>query len=112
MTNLQKLEAAIRKALPELMELSYGVEVRHTRKRDGQSITLRPSVIPDVKPDEWEIIGHPVTLLHLLRWLGESKYVDILAIMRVNDAFKLDLSKPLLSQQSEEVIDELVKLVE
>lgn len=118
--NLQKLESAIREALPELMKLSYGVEVIHTRKKDGQSITLRPSVIPDVKPDEWEIIGHPVTLLHLLRWLDiinnqhsfQYSVTDTsLYTTRPFKTYKLDLSKPLLSQQSQEVIDNLVKLV-
>lgn len=127
MTNLQKLETAIREALPELMEFSYGVEVRHTRKRDGQSITLRPSVIPDIKPEEWEIIGHPVTILDLLRWLdivlnNEDKYystdMSLTGVISVKEydnnrvlIFRLDLSKPLLSQQSQDVIDELVKFV-
>lgn len=121
MTNIEKLETAIREALPELMELSYGVEVRHTRKKDGQSITLRPSVIPDVKPDEWEIIGHPVTLLHLLRWLDTFTLVSLHSDGYLYDETDnnvsqiiltyLDLSKPLLSQQSQEVIDNLVKLI-
>ena len=120
MTYLQKLETAIRKALPELMELSYGVEVIVTSKKHGTSLTMRPRDIPENKPDEWEIIGHPVTILHLLRWLDivcnkhsfQYSITDTcLYTTRPFKTYKLNLSKPLLSQQSQEVIDELVKLV-
>ena len=115
MTNLQKLETAIREALPELMELSYGVEVIVTSKKHGTSLTMRPRDIPENKPDEWEIIGHPVMLLHLLRWLdiacieGTSNFDGTVWLKKT--VIKLDYSKPLLSQQSDEVIDNLVKLV-
>ena len=122
MTNLQKLESAIREALPELMELSEGCIVNtwnNGKFRAGVDI-----VIPKVIPVHWEIIGHPVTLLHLLRWLEIDRIVSLRgsgtineyqSCSRYNDDWyeitQLDLSKPLLSQQDQNVIDELVKLV-
>lgn len=118
--NLQKLEKEIRTALPELMELNYGCEVRVTSKKHGASLIMRPRDIPKIKPDEWEIIGHPVTILHLLRWLGMHKdylgldFSGTLTFMPHEnsiDSVTIDLSKPNLRDQHDDVINELCKLI-
>lgn len=133
MNNIQKLESAIRSAIPELMELSEGC--RYTISGIHGVYTYIGTIgelgmqevfsIYDNEPDtcdlEWferqqiNIAGHPITLLHLLRWLGEIGYAKldsdfILRFMGLNE-MQWDYSKPLLSQQSDEVIDELVKLL-
>lgn len=136
MTNIQKLESAIRQALPELMELSEGCIVQSDIHGKGIVKNVRTVndidyvkisynyIINEFYRSEFTIIGVPPNLLHLLRWLGEEGVHSDFSIMtnRLNfgrgvmleygvSSFTLDLSKPLLSQQSEEVIEELVKLL-
>ena len=134
MTNLEKLEAAIRQALPELMELTEGCRIYY----DGNVFTISNNITVDRKiiynnltkehylSDEYDIIGHPITILHLLRWFDLKASFDTnlflvtlhtdgeLQLLYSNayvNNYQLDLTNPLLSQQSESVINELVKLI-
>lgn len=107
MTNLQKLETAIREALSELMELKpFTKPELELKSRHGINIS--------------QPYKHEIDILHLLRWLDiindkhsfQYSITDTsLYTTRPFKTYKLDLSKPLLSQQSQEVIDELVKLI-
>ena len=125
MTNLEKLETAIRQALPELMELTEGCQVSYNGKI---GTVTKVNILESFRlieinymqffyvPEQMPIIGHPITLLHLLRWLGMKEYYTGLynegsLCFDEIDNIKIDLSKTLLSQQSEEVINELVKLL-
>jgi hypothetical protein len=130
MTNLEKLENEIRKALPELMELTEGCELEYMGKK---CVATKVSPLINVVElnyctylytgENHTILGHPITILHLLRWLGtEKREASSLhwqgylldkwgnALHSLNNV-KLDLSNPLLRDQSEEVINELVKLI-
>lgn len=119
--NLQKLETAIRTALPELMELTEGCDVM----TGGKIFTIGKDakvVWPNKKEIEingkwlntFLIVGKPVTLLHLLRWLdkldriyrmdADGELNDVTWFNNKNFGF-LDLSKTLLRDQSKEVID-------
>ena len=137
--NLQKLETAIREALPELMELSEGCELLirddnepvrymgHIGEEKETMFLIDEDGEPEFLLDDGEIdkvdikiIGHPVTILHLLRWLDRindkhsfqySVTDTSLYTTKPFKTYKLDLSKPHISQQSDEVIDNLVKLV-
>lgn len=113
MTNLQKLETAIRKALPELMELEpFTKPELELKLRHGINVS--------------QSYKHEIDILHLLRWLDTlgkdyrlSTNGGLFRFYFGSEAIngkwicfaKLDLSKPLLSQQSQDVIDELVKFV-
>lgn len=139
--NYEKLETAIRQALPELMELTEGCEVQFSMYtydckgvilNSGQDecyVLLTKSTGLEVKHHSLEfvkrkstIIGHPITILHLLRWLSKNdKYLgldfDSVLVFSPRSikwvehhCISIDLSKPLLRDQSEEVINQLVKL--
>ena len=95
-SNLEKIETAIRSALPVL-------NVVVCRYKDG-SVKL-----PDID------------IIHMLRWLAlihdrheinYNIYGSCLYTSNPHQAYYLNLSKPHLRDQSEEVINELVKLVE
>ena len=136
MTNIEKLESAIRQALPELMELTEGCQVSYNGKictvtRVNIQESFRLIEINYMQflyvPAHMPIIGHPITLLHLLRWLGEmeiscklSPVDSINAILLFKEYtikhcdtyhVHLELSKPLLRDQSDDVIEELNKLL-
>lgn len=130
--NLQKLENEIRTALPELMELSEGCYLQHNRTvmrivhvpmnsdlfhlvdtSDDDYCTIYRS--EDKIIEYYKNLGHPVTILHLIKWLGEIGYgkLDTDFVLRFLglDDMQLDYSKPLLRDQAPEVIDELCKLI-
>lgn len=129
--NLQKLENAIRQALPELMELTDGCEVLIGGLTYEIGVNAKVNwpnkneiFITNLEQDIWInqflIIGHPITILHLLMWLnlnpeiipyinGEG-FLSNRMIIEI-DICKLDLSKIYLRDQAQIVIDELVKLV-
>jgi hypothetical protein len=141
MTNLEKLENQIRKALPELMELTEGCEIRlkgnfydftyigNIGDESEEVFMIDNNKEPMVVDTEWfekegkHIIGHPVTILHLLRWLdsldGNCYYLSMFGHLehitegRFSEVpiYCLDLAKHLLRDQPEEVINELVKLI-
>jgi hypothetical protein len=52
-----------------------------------------------------EIIGKDPMLNDVLFWLNNQDNANILSIMRFNDTFKWDLSKPYLKDQSSELIE-------
>jgi hypothetical protein len=52
-----------------------------------------------------EIIGKDPMLNDVLFWLNNLDNANILSIMRFNDTFKWNLSKPYLKDQSTELID-------
>ena len=130
MNNLEKLESEIRKALPELMELTEGCEIKHENQVltiDGYNITNNRNQIYNQKmgywllSDEYDIIGHPINILHLLRWVDKIPTIycaldcdgELCIAQKGGKEYivTLDLSKPLLKDQSDEVINELVKLI-
>lgn len=103
--NLEKLENAIRQALPELMEVIPFTDLE---------VKMVAEYYIDLEAD----YKHQVTIIHLLRWLDTLMSSNfslgtngLLQDHKEAVIYFLDLSKPLLSQQSDEVIDELVKLV-
>jgi hypothetical protein len=98
-TKIEKLETAIRSELPELMVSEKLIIV------EGD-IWFQESNIPQ-----------GVTLLHLLRYLmttGTIRLVsvsDVMLLMVGETKININLSKPLLRDQPEYAINELVKLL-
>lgn len=163
MTTQQKLhavETAIRKALPRLMELSYGCKLKGNKfgneykfisqtTEEGKDYTSyhlydkdynRPTVfITDffvIDPNDYTaftILGHDILLSDVLEWLrlfnndyclwdgmflkpvGASNYYAEFETINGEsfdkNTIKLDLSKPYLKDQSEELIDFLYNLI-
>lgn len=98
MTKLQQVEKKIREACPELMEMSFGCEVKHGaytvkvlsakafgRTVNGKEKSTFASVIASdgervvgfVLEDKETIIGHPIHLEHVLRAVGTGRRVRI-----------------------------------
>ena len=117
-----KLEQKIRNAIPELMELGVGCEVKYDNEYftiDNNSITLDEVKNIDtpyvgygvIGFDEYEIIGKPIQLNHVLEYLGlfdvEIRFTtDRTMLAFCNDSGKVeywDLSNNLLSDQSQEL---------
>ena len=77
MTTKEKAEAYVRQALPELMELSFGCEVKHYGMANKVVYVFPPSPTGEASfRTQWndvlmvkdcEIIGHPIQLQHWLR---------------------------------------------
>ncbi len=135
MTNIQKLESAIRQAIPELMELTEGCEINYLDSLGGNKYTviseaddgilrlkekyrnIHAAVAITSVDKRFKIIGHPVTILHLFRYLmatGTIRLVsvtDVMLLMVGETKISINLAKPMLRDQSEDVINELVKLL-
>jgi len=131
MNNLTTLENAIYNSILRLRELSSGCEVEGKyhplftvvvfNKNIGavygvdKECVYRHARNPDIK-----ILGHPILLNDVLEWMMQY-YGFIISnnwlyfnerdfTLRIN-AIKIDLSKPKLSDQSQELIDALCELI-
>lgn len=122
-TKLQILEEKIRKDLPRLMELGEGCRVKladHKKTSDPNNIIKMVNAFTFKSEDIVEIIGHDILLSDVLDWLKTLRKnfkldSDILVVFV--DAFTLkksniNLSKPYLKDQSEELIEFLYNLIE
>lgn len=111
-TNHSKLEEAIRKACPELMELSFGCEVEIGAQTGRVVSTLfEPDIMVLLEEDvvtvkEYKILGHPIELQHILRTIAKEEkssvgsfYIDLNGILFLNTtSVGWDLSQPLSGQ--------------
>jgi len=126
---LNELKAEIRKAIPRLMELSEGCEIKiqydvsffitgncfdtyYAISEDGCNFKTLDSI------DIMETIGHEPLLNDVLEWLKiKSEIVFGFNDKRLYDHFKVwklndwDLSKSKLSDQSEQLINFLHDLI-
>lgn len=94
MTNREIAEAYVRERLPELMELSFGCEVRFESGRvkySGSVLIPKNSrgmiecfadnqIVYVANEDKFEIIGHPIQLAHVLRLVNENYRGEFLEI--------------------------------
>ena len=127
---LNELKAEIRKAIPRLMELSEGCEIKiqydvsffitgncfdtyYAISEDGCNFKTLDSI------DIMETIGHEPLLNDVLEWLKiKSEIVFSFNDKRLYDHFKVwklndwDLSKSKLSDQSEQLINFLHGLIQ
>lgn len=124
---MTKLEQAIIKAVPEIMELKFGCKYSFTDPRyPGRAIAWlnwNESEIPDQKnKKDIKIIGRPITLEDVLRVLKKNtdlwvysvtvngSIVEINNVEGVKKVSEWQLGKPL-SEQSEETIKFLEELI-
>lgn len=139
MTNLERLEKDIREKLPRLMELTEGCifkSIKYTYKiiyYDKISKLFKVLYIND-GDCTWKyqeeiynqtIIGHDILLNDILEWLGTINqdytfenngfllyyYEDGYCRIEGSTKPKWDLSKPLLKDQPQELIDYLASLI-
>jgi len=136
MTNLEKLEKEIRLKLPRLMELSDGCIVKFKMMNGVMSKHFIIQCIDDkgdvycnngyTKPPQNNliIIGHEIQLNDVLEWFRNknvvnNRYVTISftereGFIRIGEHYLIgdwDLSKNLLKDQSQELIDSLSELI-
>ena len=144
MKKLQKLTKIIQEANPELMELSFGCRVKnygtefiwhhldsHTEGMnralyENLQGTLLDVQIPNRAVEEFEILGHPITLEHVLVAIGDrdiqlgfAYLKEGILLMRQGfgtekeptDYVEWQLTKPP-HEQSEEVINFLLEVLE
>jgi len=137
MTNLQKLTKIIQEANPELMELSFGCEVTFEGSVGMPHINHSATVLKtnasgtieiytgfppkSVNKEELEILGHPITLEHVLVALkakSKAEYSNrpTIELKDYKHAYTellcfWQLTKPL-SGQSEETINFLLEILE
>lgn len=124
MNELQQLEAKIRQALPRLQELSDGCKIDYYENiyTIGVDCTLGLNSQIEVDEnmtifsDEYDIIGHEIYLSDALQYLTIYYSIDGSGILKKYDTkhrshipldCQFDISKPLLKDQTKEVIEYL-----
>lgn len=141
MTNLEKLEADIRGKLTRLMELTEGCLIKRGKFTERITFVERSDLVATItievgySDSNWRsiseinklftIIGHDPKLNDVLEWIG-IKYSDDIEIdctgqfskynyeyesFQYESDWKWDLSKFLLKDQSQELIDYLAGLI-
>jgi hypothetical protein len=115
----QAIAEAIRKACPELMELKFGCEVKF---KPYNSINTFIHEYRDIcylyndwdretftcNKDDLEVIGSPITLSHIFRWLGTLSIIRFTIQDNgcIGELTKVNVYKQgTLEQQSPEFID-------
>jgi hypothetical protein len=127
MNNLDKLKEAIYKALPRLTKIKVGqrfhsnfygeiIATRIDRYSDNKCAVYGFDVKQGLPRDNYyprdlTLLGQEPQLNDVLEWINKEPKANILVIIRFCDTFKWDLSKPLLKDQSQELIDYLTSLV-
>lgn len=78
---MQELTKLIRELVPELMELSFGceVKVRGENTTDtvlsvaGNKVDVRTQYREDINIEDFEILGHPIQLHHVLKAIAKEE---------------------------------------
>jgi len=127
--NIDKLIKAIQKANPSLLELSFGCEVVikiQADKEPFRKVTLLNKTKNRRGEEQWyiyegkttyyrpeseftEILGHPITLDHVLVAINENNKWEDWVILKLTTEWQL--TKPF-SDQPQEVIDFLSEIFE
>jgi len=129
--NLTTLENAIYNSIPRLRELSVGCEILVDKNILSNDLVIE--VVVDLHKNKNfvvlkrgiyqidminTIIGHPILLNDVLEWLNNIKSINVYQLYPSGRLFKnskyfetWNLSKPKLSDQSQELIDALTELI-
>jgi len=143
MTPLQLLDQRIRELIPSLQELSFGCELKGGEGEEYGSLlydvivikenkngtyncfcpTSSESFAVNLKTQDYEIIGHPIHLHHVLQAIHHNENTPYIAVDQAcnfvkisidstceNTGYYWDLTQPL-SNQSPECIEFLLSIL-
>jgi len=90
-TTLERVRAAVIKAVPEILELKFGCEIRRVTNEEDVEVILHTAAnhpfyfvaktdntggrYLDYKKSEWEIIGRDITLADVLRAMVQGVHL-------------------------------------